>query len=82
VSDFRFYVRHVYACPICLRPLVWKRRPESIDSLMLIHELHVTCSNSGKKFYAPVQQLTEIPVCEGFPAGSERGAVRNVKQDA
>jgi hypothetical protein len=44
-----------------MRPLLWKRRPDSRDSLMLQHELHVTCSNSGKKFYAPAQQLTEIP---------------------
>jgi hypothetical protein len=79
VSDFRFYIRHVYACPICLRPLVWKRRPESVDSLMLIHELHVTCSNSGKKFYAPVQQLTEIPVIEEFSKLTKTSRVREMK---
>jgi hypothetical protein len=61
VSDFRFYLRQAYSCPFCLRPLAWKRRPDSRDSLMLQHELHVTCPHSGKKFYAPAQQLTEIP---------------------
>jgi C4-type Zn-finger protein len=79
VSDFRFYIRHVYACPICLRALKWKKRPKNAeftgnDSLMLDHELHMTCPNSGKKFYAPVQQLTEIPVFE------ESAGVRKVKR--
>jgi hypothetical protein len=66
MAEFRFYIRVPYCCPKCLQELAWKSRADSADSLMLVHEHVDGCTNSGKKFYAPAQQLTEI--CEARDA--------------
>jgi hypothetical protein len=60
--------------------LLWEKWPDRPDSMWLRHLGPASCSLSGKKFYAPVQQLTEVPFDfeNFFPA--PKASKRKVKQ--
>jgi hypothetical protein len=60
MSEQRFYIRHLYTCPECMRPLEWQTRRGSRDSMMLVHPKFDPCSKSEKKYYAPGVDLTEL----------------------
>jgi hypothetical protein len=64
-TDQSFYrTSDIYRCPRCLGLLAWHNRPGIKDSMMLVHpddDLHNSCPNAEKWFYAPVTSLTEIP---------------------
>lgn len=65
MPEHRFYIRQEFFCPECRTVLRWAQRPEVNDSMMLVHEVFPLCSRSNKKYYAPVQQLTEITTPDG-----------------
>ncbi len=60
MTEQRFYIHMNYVCPQCGNQLLWERRPGTVDSMMLVHDTF-ECKLKGKRFYAPVQHLTEIP---------------------
>jgi hypothetical protein len=72
MAEFRFYDFRGYICPRCGGGLLWRQRPDSPDSMMLVHDSPVKCVLSGKKFYAPVINLTEIPVDDVLAAAKPR----------
>lgn len=54
----RYYDRRQYLCPECLYELRWEAVRGYDDRLVLVHD-NFKCSRAGKRYYAPVTELTE-----------------------
>lgn len=58
--EFRFYLQETHFCAHCGCALRWAKRADPERSMMLVHD-PFDCPLSGKKFYAPGRNLTEMP---------------------
>jgi len=53
----RYYRDERLLCPECLSTLIWRKRTDKSDSLILVHVFAPKCSRSEKMYYPHVVEL-------------------------